>query len=404
MLFESGKDEIGRTNGEVMGRRFRPYFFYCINNCFVEVEAGIDLDGFGTGNAKNSTNSGGGSILQRGVAHLHFEDVNPFFPTFSTGMDISTSAASSARQGSSDIGVQREYDILSRQAGPNTGRSGNGITLTWDDRSLSGIGIPGRITRFQVARATVSEGDDGLSSFTDKSDYTAYFGIQPFSQIKNKWISGLQLDIGTWFCNNAGYVGNTDNGCDRIRLRDHGDGAAQTLFDTGGDSVGKGWYKWYQPGIAWTIGPYRLRAVRGWVRAQDKDTASAGANAGRDKKAQNFLIGHDLFIWSPKGFLTGSPTTPGSILLGYSFERNDASCDTCTGGHFGQFVRNRVILNQWGIAYFFAPRMSLLGNLLWYDASNLPSAAQTNLDIRKTPVAGKGGDWLDGSITLRVSF
>jgi hypothetical protein len=48
--------------------------------------------------------------------------------------------------------------------------------------------------------------------------------------------------------------------------------------------------------------------------------------------------------------------------------------------------------------------MSLLGNLLWYDASNLPSAAQTNLDIRKTPVAGKGGDWLDGSITLRVSF
>ena len=29
------------------------------------------------------------------------------------------------------------------------------------------------------------------------------------------------------------------------------------------------------------------------------------------------------FVWSPKGFLTGSPTTPGSILVGYHFERND---------------------------------------------------------------------------------
>jgi hypothetical protein len=109
MLFESGRDEVGRTNGEIMGRRLRPYFYYCVNNCFTEVEVGIDLDGFGTGNAKNSTNSGGGSILQRGVAHLHFENLNPFFPTFSAGMDISTSAAATAsRQGSSDVGVQRE--------------------------------------------------------------------------------------------------------------------------------------------------------------------------------------------------------------------------------------------------------------------------------------------------------
>jgi hypothetical protein len=212
------------------------------------------------------------------------------------------------------------------------------------------------------------------------------------------------LEVGGWFCNNRGYDDNLDNGCDRIRLRDHGDAAAQTLFDTGGDSIGRGWYRYWSPGLSWTVGPYRLRAIYGHINAEDDDDATAGANAGRDKKAHNFLIGHDLFIWSPKGFLTGSPTTPGSILLGYSFERNDVSCDTCTGGHFSQFHRNRVILNQWGLAYFFGPRQSILLNLLWYDASNLPSAAQTNLDIRNTPVAGKGGDWLDGSITLRVSF
>jgi hypothetical protein len=61
-------------------------------------------------------------------------------------------------------------------------------------------------------------------------------------------------------------------------------------------------------------------------------------------------------------------------------------------------------LNQWGLAYFFGPRQSLLFNVLWYDASNLPTAAQENLDIRSNGVAGRGGDWVDGSITLRVSF
>ena len=47
MLFESGDSDVGRTNGEIMGRRVRPYFYYCVNNCFIESEIGIDLDGFG---------------------------------------------------------------------------------------------------------------------------------------------------------------------------------------------------------------------------------------------------------------------------------------------------------------------------------------------------------------------
>src|SRR4029453_13466846 len=33
MNFESGRDQVGRTQGEVMGRRFRPGIIYCVNNC-----------------------------------------------------------------------------------------------------------------------------------------------------------------------------------------------------------------------------------------------------------------------------------------------------------------------------------------------------------------------------------
>lgn len=412
MLFESGLDQIGRTNGEIMGRRLRPYFYYCRMNCFYELEVGLDLDGFGTGNGKNSTNTATGSMLQRAALHFHFEQLNPWLPSVDLGMDISTTgAAAISRQGSSDIGVQREYDLLTRNVSMNTGRAGQGINLRWDNRSLSAIGIPGRISRFSVAMASISEGDDGLSSFKDAGqNFDGYLGINPFSQLKNKWLQGLLLEFGAWFCNNKGYRGNTDNGCDRVRVQDHGDAGRQALFDTGSDSVGKGWYKTYSPGIAWTVGPYRLRVMGMWLDADERPTGGAGANAGRKKTAHNFLIGHDLFIWSPKGFLTGSATAPGSILVGYHFERNDLECNTCTGGHFSQFHRNRIILNEWGIAYFFAPRMSVLANVLWYNASNLRVGAGNacaNLGVCNSSGAGRsgrGGEWVDGSITLRVNF
>jgi len=422
MLFESGRDEVGRTNGEIMGRRFRPEFYYCINNCLYELEAKIDLDGFGTGNAWNSVSDAATSILQRGVFHFHAEQLSPYLPTVTLGMDLSTSSAATARQGSSSTGSQREYDILSRQAGPNTGRAGQGFTLTWDDRSLSSIGIPGRITRFQFARATINEGDDGHSSFKDRGGYGAYVGMQPFSELKNKWIRGFMFETGAWFClvdkrafNGDG--GIADNGCDRLRLRDHGDAASQTMFDTGANSVGGGLYTFIQPGINWEVGPYKLRLAAGFV-----STADQGAGTGK-KRAHNWLIGHDLFIWSPKGFLTGSATTPGSILLGTHFERNDASCiksfDVCrssTGSAIngGQYHRETLLLREWDAYYFIAPRMSVGLSVLWYDASNLRNTrnqAANNLGICSGGKIdnggcrrGIGGDWTDLSLDWRWYF
>ena len=63
--------------------------------------------------------------------------------------------------------------------------------MNWDDRSLSGIGIPGRIGRYQFGVASVSEGDDNLSSFTDRKDFVQYISVFPFSELKNKWLQGL---------------------------------------------------------------------------------------------------------------------------------------------------------------------------------------------------------------------
>ena len=425
--FESGRASIGRTEGELMGRRFRPGVLYCVNNCLWEIEATLDLDGFGTGNGKNSLNTATSSILQRGAVNFHAENLHPWLPTVQFGMEVQNAGGGSlARQGSGSTGAQAEYDLHTRNNGFNTGRAGQGMVFNWDDRSLSSIGIPGRIGKFQVGMSSIAEGDDGLSSFTDRKDFNTYLSIQPMSQIKNKWLSGLTFEYGAWFCNVDKRA--QENGCSRYRIQDHGDGARQTLFDTGSGTIGKGLHVAHGPGVVYNVGPYTLRVMGSFQTSEDGSGGGTGVGASAaspgKKRAHSFLIGHDLFLWSPKGFLTGSSTTTNSILVGTHFERVDMSCGdhitgagttgrNCTGTQMAQYHRERVLLREWDIWYFIAPRMSTGVNVLWYDASNLRNdlnQAGQNLGLCHRVGAGTncrsgvGGNWVDVMLNWRYTF
>src|SRR5713226_5869173 len=422
LLFESGKVQAGRETGGIMGRRFRPWFYYCVNDCMYEIQVGLDLDGFGTGNAKNSVNTGLSSILQRGTLWVHLEKLNPWLPAFYTGMD-GEAAMSSYRQGSSNTGAQLEYDLLSRNTGFNTGRWGNGAGLNWQDKALDSIGIPGRIPLFNVVYATIGEGDDGLQSFRMKRSVSAYLNIEPFSQVKNKWIQGIGLEFGQWWCPNSANINTqsstVQSGCTQIQVRDHGDGGRQVLIQT--PSYGNGSTRLLMPGVAWTVGPYRLRVVGAFQRdeTENKRNPAGGYVFGTQghKSGNMFLIGHDLFLWSPKGFLTGSSETPGTIQVGTHFERTDVQCGAQMGCAGNQFGRNRILLREWDIWYYLMNRMSVGANWLWYDASNLRAGvnqAGSNLNVfsQRCPstfgtvgtCAGKGGNWLDFSVTWRYQF
>jgi hypothetical protein len=416
MLFESGQDAVGRTNGEIMLRRWRPEFYYCIDNCLYEIDTRIDLDGFGTGNVEGGT-------LQRGVVHFNLQNLNPFMPQVDIGGDVSGLSFGVSRRGSSTVGAQLEYDLLTRNIGPNTGRAGWGIVFNWDDRSLSGIGIPGRIGRYQASMASIAEGNDNLSSNTDRKDFGQYISIFPFSQLKNKWLQGFMWEWAGWFCN-VDQRQTASNGCNRFRIRDNGDSARQTLFDTGANTIGEGLFTTFTTGITWTIGPYKLRAMGAWAQAADGNfqgqvgasstcsnvtgTLPSGCTPNKrgKKRAHDFLIGHDLFLWSPKGFLTGSVNAPGSILVSTSFQRTDVSCDTprCPAINGGQFHRGTYIIREWDLWYFLAPRMSVGGGVMWYNASNLTTTVQKNLGVNKNGRAGGGGSWTDGSINFRYQF
>jgi hypothetical protein len=321
------------------------------------------------------------------------------------GGDISTSFSLS-RQGSSAVGTQMDYDLLSRNFGPNTGRAGWGYVFNWDDRSLSGIGIPGRIGRYQFAMASINEGDDNLSSFTDRKDFMNYISVFPFSELKNKWLQGFMFEFGAWLCN-VDQRATVDNGCNRLRIQDNGDSARQTLFDTGANSIGEGLATLISPGITWEIGPYRLRAMGSWMQAEDGNFTPGPVAAKQGKKrGHDWMIGHDLYLWSPKGFLTGSANTPGSVLVGTHFERTDVSCDRprCPAINGGQFHRGTYVIREWDLWYYIAPRMSIGGSLLWYDASNLTTTVQRTLGVRHNGRSGGGGSWTDGNLNWRYQF
>ena len=290
--------------------------------------------------------------------------------------------------------------------------------------------------------------DRSTESFTDRKDFNTYLSIHPMSEVKNKWLSGLTFEYGAWFCNNdvrspivdssgTALVQVTENGCSRYRIQDHGDGGRQTIFDSGAGSVGNGLHVAHGPGVVWAVGPYTFRAMGSFQRSED-----IGGTTGK-KRAQNFLLGHDLYLWSPKGFLTGSSTEVGSVLVGTHFERVDMSCGdrvrgcgTSTVGsstltssagtispliggsgsiNGGQYRRVRVLLREWDLWYVIAPRMSVGANVLWYDSSNLRSTfnnAANNLGlchrVNNTTTTncrvGGGGNWTDVMLNWRYTF
>ena len=420
--FESGRTQQGRSTAEIMGRRFRPGIFYCINNCLWEIEATLDLDGFGTGNGKNSLNNATSSILQRGAVNFHAEQLHPFMPTVQFGMEVQNAFGTSlSRQGSGSVGAQAEYDLISRNNGFNTGRAGQGVVLNWDDRSLGGIGIPGRLGKFQIGMSSVGEGDDGLSSFKQGGkNWNLYGSIQPFSQIKNKWISGLTFEAGNWFCNVDTRAG-AQNGCGSFSIQDNGDGGRQTLITSG--NLGKGWVFARGAGIVYNVGPQTFRL------AYTKESGADDGGTRGHKESKGWLIGSDTYLWSPKGFLTGSSTTAGSILFGTHFERAniDIGCSntpgggnilcsqTGIGGSITQFHRNTVLLREWDLWYVLAPRMNVGVNILWYNATNLGNGVgqagynlglcdKVNGGATTDCRSGKGGDWVDVMLNWRYTF
>ncbi|MGH8546161.1 MAG: hypothetical protein ACREX3_21570 [Gammaproteobacteria bacterium] len=358
---EANEDTEREGLGEVFARRIRPTFFYCVNNCFYEMEASFDLD------------SEDAVALQRAATYIHFEQMNPWLPTFYFGIDSPTAWA---RRRSSSSGAQLDYDILSRSLG-NTFSQGWNYAVLWEDKPIGSIGALEWFT-FAVGSGAGNGGNGTFVNSDDKS-YQTSAAVSPFSQTKIKWLRGLELSGGAWFCN-FDPDASSNGGCDDTRMRETDGFTKAVIWDANVEDV-NAMHRLHGTSLRWIVGPYQLLGTYHFFRPEHVSV-----------RHTNWYIGHQLYVWSPKGFLTGSTSTPGSILLGTHFERSDGKCgSTCNNDD--EYNDNHMTMNSVGLYYFIQRGIRVGVHWNHYRADNITAAVQEDLDIRSVGVPGRGGSW-----------
>lgn len=395
--WQEGNDARRSGDFELFGRRNRPFFHFLSNGGFYEHELAIDCD------AKEKC-----AEIQRAAFYVHFENMNPWLPKWQIGMD-EPAAINTYDQGSTTTAASLEYPLVRRSNGINTG-SHTGTGLVWEDLPAPGGLFPGTWNFHYYWVINGMSRGDGDTDQSSKSDHVVYFNVNPFSQSKNKWVSGIGASMGAWFGNID--ERNTVNTRRRLQLASGTGNTKLSIFDTGTDAD-RGLHTFLTPGVKYQVGPYKLLASGGFDRWNSSARTGTAAKAGRGGEVGRvegtyWRLIHELFVWSPKGLLTGSTSTPNSLLMAWSFERDDATCgrSNCNedSGSASQFARNRVLVRELDFRYFFQSNVSVLLGWQWYDASNLGTQQQVETGCSKNnnTRVGKGCDWSD--VTMRIAY
>ena len=388
MLKLEGEDARREGDFGLFGRRNRPQFTFSVARGFYEFAAELDMDGDETG--------GKNTLIQRACFRTRMEQINPFLPTVQVGMDCS---GAGSRYRSSDMTF--ELPTLDRNNGFNTG-SHTGIGLNWSQLPPF---FPGT-HQFNYYAVLHGMGlSDGVRDESNRVDHVVMYNINPFSQIKNKWISGLGFSMFAWFGNQDDRPSTNDSdgfSTNTFRLRTQEGSRRLVLFTS--PTAGRGRHLFYSPSAQYKIGPYQVNGVAGWDRYNEDSGAASptGKIKGRYWKVMN-----DLMLWSPKGFLTGAPNEAGTLGLGYSYERTTADCDAvgCDVANAGNIKRATLIVNEGGLRYWIRPSLSLHLAVKHYDVTNTPAATQVATGCSSNNNAtnpSKDCSWVD--MVLRLYF
>ena len=402
MLFLAGNDARREGDFQLFGRRNRPAVYYYWDKGFYEFKSELDMDGDETG--------GKDTLNQRSAMLIHFEQMNPLFPTLSFGMDES---GAGSKYRSSDLTL--ELPTLDRNNGFNTG-SHTGLGFLWED--LPTPGLPGN-QQFHYYWVIHGMGrSDGRADQSNKMDHVVYYNINPFAQAKNKWIDGIGFSMLGWFGNIDDR--NSTNSTSSIGLRSQ-EGPTRVVLWTS-PTRGAGLHTYLSPSLQYKVGPYQLRFAAGFDRYNTCSTSAVtgcgGTTAGaaattRGRVSANYWkFMNDIMVWSPKGFLTGSATTPNTLGMGVSFERTDAkcgftgatsNCDQATGN-----TDHRIAIHVMEVDLRYWIRPALFVGWVWkeYDVSNTPTAGQVATGCKKNSntVANKQCSWDDFVLRFGWNF
>ena len=366
-----GTQRAGNTDPlEFFPRRMRLYMNYCWEDCFWEIQTSMDGE-----TSVRFSSWRDNEIL------MHFEKWNPYFPYASFGLRRGAGRTYEGRSSTND--GKMEHPIILE--GFNWGGDGShaGAGLGWDR-------VPVGLGDFQLFLnwASARQGTWQEFTHTARSGMMGFIGTRPFSKQKDwKWLSGLDVGLGWQFQNYDQPRGLTedDSGAVNIRVRNEERRGRQDWFrpasidnslgeDTG-QNVGGG-FAWVAiPGMQWRIGPYQARFNYITTRFRSNDDGIGGV------WGYGYDVGHQVFVWSPKGFFTGSPSTPGSLMLSYNYEHGLMSCGKIGNNHCdaspgsGSFHNQSYVLNQTSLWYWIRPALRVGAWWNYWGFANTPGAS-----------------------------
>lgn len=324
----------GFSQGDIALRRVRPRINYFWDNRFYEFDFEID------------TGADRSFQIQHGEFHVHFENLNPYLPTFTIGPRVSQFFNEHDTNWGSSTGGLFDRSMFQDGAGLGAGTANNAGGLFWDEIPIG----PGEML-FQAVYS-----NQGLTSIadqerpnTDKRAAHVAFNIKPFSKLKNKWINGIDLGVGYQL--DRVHPDEDGRGFFRVRTTER---QRLALIEVARDLDPESKRHYVTPGFGWKIGPYWLRTAFGWNKGEFA--------TGGDVEGWMWRIAHELFIWSPKGFLTGSVNAPGSVMFFTGFERDNYKGDNnglraCSSSGVGNCERAYASNANAGLWYFIERRL-----------------------------------------------
>ena len=375
-----GNDSDGFTTGDIFLRRNRPFIYYCWDDCLYELGFGIDLD------------DGDITSSQTSRFMFNFDKINPYFPTLEISDKGNQQPSYVQRSSSSSARLELTRDMLSDSAYDTLSHAA--IGLGWPDLAV-GSGDIMLWTEYRVGAGF----NQNNNSDTDRKQFQLKVGARPFSKIKNKWIQRLKFGVG-WL---AWSMDDRSSGSRRLALRtDDRIGRIRTMD---ANNIGGGRHDTLQPGLEWGVGPYLFRAESAYSRYKNDGPAFGG------DKVKGFVwsLQNELFLWSPKGFLTGSSRTPNSLLVGWSFARADMECGSgndCTPGA-STSSKGHLTKRELDLWYFLRPGLSVGAWWNWWDTPNMPTTLQRDVGCvssRGNERVGKSCDWHSVNLGLRANF
>ncbi len=375
-----GNDARGFTTGDIFLRRNRPFIYYCWDDCLYEIGWGLDMD------------DGDIAASQHAKFFFNLDTINPYLPTIEISDRGNEQVSYVQRSSSTDAVMELTRDMLN-DTGYDT-LSHAAIGIGWDDVKI-GMGDYFLWTEYRIGGFDQNDNAD-----TDRRQFSLKVGARPFRHTKDKWLRGLKLGIG-WVARSmdkrSDVLGRlalrTDDRIGRIRIMD-----AQDPGEDGGDH-----YALF-PGLEWAIGPYLFRTE---MARSHYDTGSASSYGGKDVEGFAWSLHHSLFVWSPKGFLTGSTRTPHSIRVGWTFKRSDMDCGTgndCTPGD-STSSKGHLTKRELDVWYFLRDGLSVGLWWNWWDTPNMPTTLQEAVGCSNgNPSVGKSCDWHSVNLGLRANF